>query len=133
MPPVLPLNSRFVGVPPRARRTGRLLVEVLLAMVLLAIAASASTTLIRANLALTDRIAFLATSRAVTRTIAAELQLSACAAASGATHVGRTEVRWTPTVSGAFVAVAVAAHGAPHPSGLDAPRSLSAELAGWCP
>lgn len=128
-----PLSRLPVDAPPRACRAGRLLVEVLIALVLLAIAANASVSLIRTNLALTDRVAFLATSRAVTRSVAAELHVSACAASAAASQVGRTEVTWTPAVSGSLVTLAVAAHGAPHPSGLVAPRSLSAELAGWCP
>lgn len=133
MPPRSLLPARFVGAPHSTRRTGRLLVEVLLAMVLLAIAASASASLIRSNLVLTDRIAFLAASRAVTRSLAAELQHSACTATAGVAHVGRTEIAWTPSVSWPLVSMAIVARGAPHPAGLATPRPLSAELAGWCP
>jgi type II secretory pathway component PulJ len=133
MSPASLLSPRFAGSPLHAHRRGRLLVEVLIAMVLLAIAATASASLIRTNLVLTDRIAFLATSRAVTRSVAAELHSAACAATAGESQRGRTEIVWSPSVSGPFVTLAVAAHGAPHPSGLPAPRSLSAELAGWCP
>jgi hypothetical protein len=133
MPP-LPLHpAPSPDAPRRTRRAGRLLVEVLVAMVLLTIAASASGSLIRTNIALTDRVAFLAASRTVTRTVAEQLQSSACLAAAGSAQVGRTDVSWTPAVSGPLVTVAVAAYGAPHPAGLAAPRPLAAELAGWCP
>lgn len=133
---MLPLRlppAPVIVSPPRARRAGRLLVEVLIAMVLLAIAANASASLVRTNLALTDRIAFLAASRTVTRSVAAELQVSACAPSAGASTMGRTEIVWTPATSGPLVTLAVEAHSGVHPSGLAAPRSLSAELAGWCP
>jgi Tfp pilus assembly protein PilV len=127
LPVAPPLAAR-----PRARRAGRLLVEVLLSMVLLAIGASACVTLVRANLMLTDRVAFLAVSRATTRLVAEQLQISPCAASAGAYSSGRSTIDWTPSVSGPLVAVQLSAHGAPHPGGLSAPRTLAAELAGWC-
>jgi Tfp pilus assembly protein PilV len=131
-------NARSVSVlrPARAerpRRRGRLLVEVLVAMVLLVIGASASVTLVRANVALTERIAFLASSRGVTRDVGEALHVSPCTAAAGSAQHGRTEIAWTPSVSGRLVALSLDAWSAPHPSGLEAPLPLSAQLAGWCP
>jgi Tfp pilus assembly protein PilV len=133
MPPVLLRPAPLRPSPRRAPRAGRLLVEVLIAMVLLAVAASASLSLIRTQLALTDRIAFLTASRTVTRSLAEQLQSSACTVTAGTSQDGRTGIAWTPAVSGSLVTLAVAAQGAAHPSGLVAPRALSAELAGWCP
>jgi len=117
----------------RLHRSGRLLVEMLVAMVLVAIGTSASVELVRANLALTDRVAFLASSRIATRTVAEELQVTACFADAGAEQAGRTEITWTPSVSGSLVSIALSARRAPLPAGPAPPRPLTAELAGWCP
>jgi len=117
----------------RSRRRGRLLVELLLAMVLLGIGASASVTLVRANVALTERVAFLASSRAVLREAGEALHVAPCTAVAGSAQHGRTELVWTPSVSGRLVALSLDAWSAPLPSGLEAPRPLTAQLAGWCP
>jgi Tfp pilus assembly protein PilV len=117
----------------RLRRRGRLLVELLLAMVLLVIGATASVTLVRANVALTERVTFLASSRAATREVGEALHVAPCATAAGSAQDGLTEIAWIPSVSGRLVALSLDAWRAPHPSGLTAPRPLSAQLAGWCP
>jgi hypothetical protein len=106
---------------------------VLLAMVLLTIGATASMSLVRANVALTERVTFLAASRAVTRVVAEELQVSPCAAVAGAFRIGSTDIVWTPSSAAPAVTFDLVAQGAPHPSGLAAPRALAAQFAGWCP
>lgn len=133
MPDVVDSPPPGVTAVRRRDRRGRLLMEVLIAMVLLLVGASASVALVRANVALTDRVAFLMASRAVTRAVAEDAQVAGCAAEAGEVQVGRTDIEWTPSMAGSVVLLSLSARGAPHPAGLPAPRPLTAELAGWCP
>jgi hypothetical protein len=130
------LSRHFVPRPARTlrgHRPGRLLIEVLIAMVLLVVGASASATLVRANVTLTERVGRLRSTRAVARQVGEALSVAPCDAAPGATRYGRTEIAWTPSVSGRLVTLSLNARGAAHRAGGEEPPRLTAQLAGWCP
>ncbi len=116
---------------PRAR-TGRALVELLVASLILCVATSASLRLMQATATFADRVVRTSVARDLTRDAAENVQANACAASSGQEARRRTLADWQRTDQGAVVTLNVIVTLVPHPFELQAPSALHAMVAGWC-
>ncbi len=115
-----------------SRRTGRALVELLVASLLLAVGTAACLSLLRATTAFADRVIQLSAARDLTRDLAETVQADPCAADAGSETRSRTFATWHASRAGAGVTVDLVIAFPPHPFAGGVVPTFGALVAGWC-
>lgn len=129
---VIPVRSRRLRHARAGCRAGRALIDVLVALAVLAVSAGATLTLVRSSVVATSRIAFVSESRALLRNVAEDVQAAPCATSAGTGRLAHSTVAWSASVEAPLVTVALTATAAAHPGAGVPPRALGALAAGWC-